>query len=290
MALTILLGVVALTSGNNVLYLIESLLLSGLILSGVLSERTLAALHVEVRRFPTAAGSPSRDQIIVTNKKNYPLFCIEIGDWAKNKLQPAAFIARIGPKGTIVIASKQKFEERGIYSWQGLAVATSYPFGFARKTRIIENPGERVIWPCKIVGQAKTRQSMAMAQGFSGGQEIVDGEVRPYTQDDDSRMIVWSLSLKAKEPMVRIRKSESSEPEVQLDLRGKSGPDFERRVQMAALPFYLQEDQSPAGTLTLIGSDGRRRIHGRNQVLNQLAVVEPETNPSDLPARKRGYR
>src|SRR4051812_25592145 len=81
LALTIALGVVSLASGNNVIYLIESLLLSGLILSGILSERAISGLTVDIIRKPALAGAPNRDLVRVKNRKKHPIFCVEIGEW-----------------------------------------------------------------------------------------------------------------------------------------------------------------------------------------------------------------
>jgi hypothetical protein len=63
--LTIAIGVVALTTANNVFYLMECLLLGGMILSGVVSERTISSVDVTWIRKQATAGVTVRDVLLV---------------------------------------------------------------------------------------------------------------------------------------------------------------------------------------------------------------------------------
>jgi len=274
-ALTIGLGVVALVSGNNVLYLIESLLLCGMIFSGVLSERSVAALEVEVQRVHALAGTQTHDVIRVRNRSKFSLFCIEVGEWRESGFACSAFIPRIEARAEIRILSKMEFHQRGIHRWEGLAIATSYPFGLARKVRILGGPGERLIWPEKT--QANTPM-LAAGEGASGrsGQEFSEGEVRPYTYEDDCRNIVWTLSEKGTGPMVRNRKSKQAQARVVLDLRTEPGADFENEVIRVAQNFHRQQDDQ--GSLIVIDHSGSRTFQGRVAALNQLAIVRAHSN------------
>lgn len=254
LTLAIAMGVVALLSGNNVLYLIESLLLSGLILSGILSERALSAVRIEVRRRPISAASPAEDLVIVTNARKFPVFCLEIGEWKGKRLRPYAYLAKLEPRSRLVLPSWLVLPRRGRHAWEGLAVATSYPFGFARKIRVITEPGERVVWPARP------------------GIEVADGEVRPYAPDDDSRMIVWTLSARGGEPVVRPRRAVVGSGEITLDLRQPPGEEFERLVVDAAQPFHESQDR----VLVLVGANGKRKVHGQAKALTELATVEAE--------------
>jgi uncharacterized protein (DUF58 family) len=273
-ALTIALGVIALVSANNVLYLIESLLLSGLILSGILSERAVSAIRVDVRRAPASAGARSRDQLRVTNTTRAAVFCVEVGEWCEGRFVPLAFLPRLAPLGSSAPPSRQRFERRGKHRWQGLAVATSYPFGFARKIRIFGEPGERLVWPAR-------EEDLARA-GDPGGDprrtpraplEPAEGEIRPFVPEDDSRRIVWTLSAKGTGKHVRVLRSRGGDPEVVLDARGASGEEFERRVREAARPFHGLEPGSRSGKLTVVSSE-RTLAQGRERALDLLALAE----------------
>jgi uncharacterized protein (DUF58 family) len=277
-ALTIALGVIAMGTGNNVIYLIESLLLSGLILSGVLSERGISAIEFDIQRQPAIAGTVSRDRVRARNRRRFTLFAIEIGEWSNGAFVPLAYIPKLGGGAEVIVPSRQHFEHRGSHRWEALAVATSYPFGLARKIRIIHSVGMRLVWPENAHGKRPVRQPSAEGAGARAGSDLADAEVRPWNQDDDSRMIVWTLSAKGSGPVVRVRKSEQPSPDVTLDLRARAGPDdeFERRVRASAQPFYQLGDNIAGGTLTIVREGGeRRRFHGRTQALNQLALAQP---------------
>src|SRR5438128_967468 len=79
---TIGVGLAAINTGNNLLYLVLGLLLSLIILSGVLSEIALRGLEFR-RRLPRRAfaGVPMLVEIEVRNTKRYaPSYSIEVED------------------------------------------------------------------------------------------------------------------------------------------------------------------------------------------------------------------
>jgi uncharacterized protein (DUF58 family) len=275
-ALTIGIGVVALLSGNNVLYLIESLLLSGMIFSGVLSERAISAVNVEILRSPVIAGEPARDRVRITNRRRFPVFCIEVGEWRGRRFERVAFAARIGPRSSVLLPSSAIIADRGLHRWERVAVATRYPFAFARKIRFVEGPGERLVWPGREGGASADRSASSHAAGSRGGDDFAEGEVRPLTPDDDYKGVVWTLSAKGGDTYVRTRKSEQKSPEVRIDLRAAPGVEFEQNVRIAAQPFHRQSngDGSGSGLLIVLDHDGRRVVRGRFQILNWLALTK----------------
>lgn len=280
--LCIAFGVIGLVSGNNVIYLLDSLLLAGMIFSGILSEREVSRARVEVIRGSACAGSITRDRVMVQNTGNAPLFCLEIREWSGRRSIPIAYVPRLGPRERIVVPSRQVIERRGIHRWDGLAVATAFPFGFARKIRLERDPGERVVWPGRLPtgkGTADSRhRSASQAVTARVGEEFTEGEARVMTPDDDCRGIIWTLSARGGPLLVRPRRSGGNEVEVTLDLRGEPGVAFEDALARAAERFHLQgspEDQSMGGGLILIDHRGKRRFHGKVAALNQLALAEP---------------
>jgi uncharacterized protein (DUF58 family) len=273
-ALTIGLGVTAMLAENNVLYLIESLLLSGLILSGILSERTVYAIHVEVRRYPVAANQAAQDTLVVSNKKKFPIFCVEIGEWCDGKLITSAYIPYIGPLARVTTKSKQVYPKRGTQHWDGMAIATSYPLGLARKINVRFNSGKRTVWP-EVIGRNNKARSMSSETAYRIGSTFSDGEIRTKTYEDDSRMIVWPLSAKGTDPVVRVRRNENRSAHLVLDLRTSPGEDFEKAIQVIALPYHLLDANSEESTLQVISAAGRTVIRGKKDILDYLAIVQP---------------
>jgi uncharacterized protein (DUF58 family) len=273
-ALTIGLGVTAMLAEINALYLIESLLLSGLILSGILSERTVHAVHVEIRRNRVSAKLPAQDTVIVVNKKKFPIFCVEIGEWTQGKQKTIAYIPYIGPLSKIAIKSKQAYSMRGLHHWEGIAIATSYPLGLARKINIHINSGKRIVWPELLTHSSKNRTTHPENSARIGS-IFSEGEIRSKTYEDDARMIVWPLSAKGSDPVVRVRRNESRSAHLVLDLRTISGEAFEKAVQVTALPFHKLDLNSEGGVLQVISTSGRTVIRGKREILDYLATVQP---------------
>jgi uncharacterized protein (DUF58 family) len=104
----------------------------------------------------------------------------------------------------------------------------------------------------------------------------MEGEVRPMNHDDDMRSVVWTLSARGEQLMVRMRATERSMTGLMLDLRAEPGAGFERSVsELASLIYAAPAADAESVTLTLVGPGGRRTIHGRSRVLDLLATVQP---------------
>jgi uncharacterized protein (DUF58 family) len=272
-ALTIALGVTALASGNNAIYLIESLLLAGLILSGIQSERQVSAVRIEFIRVQAKAKEPISDWIVVHNEGKRMLFCLEIGEWKNGVFHTLAFFPKIRGNETARTRSSQEIFHRGTYRWDGFAIATSYPFGFARKIKVVRKPGERVVWPTPISLRRKEGPTSVGERGNRNAEiDIVEGEIRKYEWNDDARMIVANQSIRGLGPMVRNRRPVLKEPEIILDLRKDQGEAFENAVRKAASHFYLAENAD----LILLNGQGRKKVIGKQAALTALALVEPE--------------
>ena len=272
-ALTIALGVVALATGNNAIYLIESLLLAGLILSGIQSERQVSAVRVEFIRVQAKAKEPTDDWIVVHNEDKRTLFCLEIGEWKDGEFRSLAFFPKIRGLDTARARSEQEVPRRGTYRWDGFAIATSYPFGFAKKIKVVRKPGERVIWPTPMTIRRKDGNDPIGERGNRNPEiDIVEGEIRKYEWTDDARMIVANQSLRGLGSMVRNRRPVLKEPEIVLDTRKDEGEAFENAVRKTSSHFYLAENAD----LILLNSQGRRRVLGKQAALTALALVEPD--------------
>jgi uncharacterized protein (DUF58 family) len=275
LAMTIAIGVTAITTGNNAIYAIESLLLSGLILSGILSEQVIRSVDVEIKSGSAVAGTSklNTDRIIATNTKNQRLYCIEIGEWSDGSFLPLAWISYLNPHESKILDSKRLYPRRGSYGLNPIGIATRFPFGFARKIRFENQSGQRIVWPSL---QDTTLRSRSNQHGSSHPQN----EVRAMLPDDDYRSIIWTLSDKGAGLVVRANQHETEAPSAILDARGPVGPQFESEVSKAALIFYKLEE-SQGCTLTIINSKKTHTFRGRSSILNQLGLVEAE-----LPANK----
>src|SRR5262245_31807231 len=143
-------GVAAINTGNNLLYLLLGMLLSLIIVSGVLSELSLRQLTV-TRRLPPRAqvGRPHLVEIEVFNhKEKVPSYAIEVEDLRAG--QPAdkrCFFLKISPRSAQVAAYRRTPARRGRDRHVGFRIATRFPFGLFEKSKEIAAEGELVIYP-----------------------------------------------------------------------------------------------------------------------------------------------
>ncbi|MCM2278173.1 MAG: hypothetical protein NDJ89_08865 [Oligoflexia bacterium] len=276
-AFTLGLGFAAIASANNALYLIESLLLSAILLSGVLSEKFVHSVELRILRGQAIAGKRVGDLVELTNRGKTPVFCIEICEWQRGQGMPLAYFPRLDPGETLRLPSLQILPLRGRHSWSSLAVVTRYPFGLARKIRLQGVPSERIVWPSPA-----TPKSAREPQSPRGS----DDRIRPFAPGDDFRSIVWTLSSKEPEPLVRARAGGNPAARPFLDPRGLAEPDLEARISEIAKTLYeTAPEEASAVTLTLLrgaGEDtGTRQVtRGLERSLDALALLKPEPGPA----------
>lgn len=290
--ITIGVGLAALNTGNNLLYLLLGMLLSLILISGLLSHISLRNLRV-VRRLPLRAqvGRDHQVEIEVYNSKpRIPSYAIEVEDLRAG--QPAdkrCFFLKISPASTQVAAYRRKPQRRGLDRHEGFRVATRFPFGLFEKSRELEAPGELIIYPAvdpvRLGRDDRGRDSGANgALGQGGGDEIAG--VRLEREGDDPRDIYWRKSTMSHHRVVRERARELS-PEVvlRLDLtRPANAPDdfaqqFERAIREVASRAVAHVKRGDR--VTVLTSAGQRvradRSTGLDGLLRFLALVEPSS-------------
>src|SRR5262245_63247072 len=208
-------GVAAINTGNNLLYLLLGMLLSLIIVSGVLSELSLRQLTV-VRRLPPRAqvGRAHLVEIEVFNhKQKIPSYAIEVEDLRAG--QPAdkrCFFLKISPRSAQVAAYRRTPARRGRDRHIGFRVATRFPFGLFEKSRELTAEGDLIIYPAVDNILLPTNQGGDKAGGTSslgrgGGDEILS--VRPMREGDDPRDIYWKKSVVLDQLVVRERAREA---------------------------------------------------------------------------------
>lgn len=264
---TIGLGVVAIFSGNNVIYLLESLLLSALILSGILSEFTIARVEVERELAPAEAGKPSHDWLVLKSRSVLPLYCVEILEWTATSEENIGFALYLPARAQLRVRAQQILGERGEHRWRGLVVATSFPFGFARKLRFLRAPGKRIVWP------ARPDDALALAARRSRPRpelEISLGDLEEVGPGDDISRVHWPSSARSSRLLARpVRRIESDE---EIIFRfGRAGAEMEKAISTTA-SLLRRATQS----LLLYQGGEVRRFQGAPASLDALALLPKE--------------
>jgi len=246
-ALTFGVGFAALNTGNNLLYLVLSLMLAFLVLSGVLSESALRGVEVR-RRLPRELYAERDAWIgieIANRQRRVVAYALVVEDrWIDGRRRERAagrcFALRIAPEGSERRSYRLRPERRGELAFAGFVVSTRFPFGLFSKSRAIEAPDHALVYPAvdpvpipRDFGGA--RESGEVVTGPRGaGAEV--GGVREFARGDASRRIAWRASLRSKALWVRAVES-TQQGEVQVRLRTAGRPadsGFERDVRGSA--------------------------------------------------------
>jgi uncharacterized protein (DUF58 family) len=289
-ALTFGVGFAALNTGNNLLYLVLSLMLAFLVLSGVLSESALRGIGLR-RLIPRElhAGSVHLVALEISNaQRRVPAFALVIEDRVRERggvERPAGrvFALRIGAGETERRSYRFRPTQRGPFEFTGFRVSTRFPFGLFAKAMEIEAPEPALAYPAiEIVlapsGFGSPRESGEQVTGPRGAGTDVGG-LRSFASGDPVRRIHWRATLRQRELLVRDVESEH-DAEVELRLRTHAvepGEEFERRVRWVASEAVALLE---AGLCVALRTDHAhvRAARGERQravLLAFLARVEP---------------
>jgi hypothetical protein len=238
LALTVALGVAALVSGNNVLLLLECLLLGGVILSGILSEWTVARVSVHWHPGHAYANEPCRDRFEIESKSPIPLFFIDIGMWRNNlngknqsgipnEFQQHGTVVYLPPRGKTTIYSDYVYPQRGVHNVDNIAVATAYPFGLAKKYRLFNTSKtsikSRLIWPSRRSGYSNNsptipRRTQAKKPISMMSQHNPSDVLREWHVEADHRQYAWLKTDIHGNPAVRLPENENQSFILIIDL------------------------------------------------------------------------
>lgn len=236
----IAIGLAAMNTGNNLLYLLLGSMLGFIAVSGWLSEQAIRALRIE-RRLARAVtvGQELRIGYDVTNHKDrLPSMAIEIVD---GDLPGRAFLAHVGPRSTGHARSLNTFARRGVYPLRTVTLSTAFPFGLFRKERDLDVPGEIVVWPrtdrpvpAPSPPGGRVPRSGAGVAGAHGLRGEYRG-LRAYRPGDDPRDIHWRSSARLRDPVLREYERDGAETLwICLDLSCAPGDAAEVAVEAAA--------------------------------------------------------
>ena len=291
-------GVAAIPTGNNLLFLLLGSMLGFISVSGWLSEQTIQRLEIE-RRVPrgVTAGKPFRIGYRIRNhKRRMPSHAVEIREaqlGAPAASSRPAWLSTLEGAGVTSVRAEHVVAKRGIYLLEELTLATSFPFGLFRKERDLRLPGMLVVWPRtdRVLREVRApgrpqRRSGSLAGGTSGSR----GEfrnLREYRAGDDPRDVHWRSTARLGQPLVREFERERADA-LWICLDQKRRDDIDERaeeeaVEMAAsLARAALERSQPVGLAT--GETVVEEGHGPAQLDRILDVLARVRFERDAPA------
>lgn len=274
MASTLFLGVAAVNTGNNLLFLIVSAMLGFMAVSGILGWLNIRGLSVSVL-LPDElyAGLPTLVSVRIENKKKLlPSFLIT----AAVSGHSTSFIM-LDPgqpqTGSLLIA----FKKRGLQSVQKALISSPFPVNFFVRFNVIPAGGSFTVFPAPRAsaghlpgGKPDAGQASASSvKGYEG--ELA--KISDYQGGESLKLIHWRLSAKHEVFKVKELTATADEPVV-LDLDLVPGSNLDERLGYCTfLVNRLVKGGRPVG-LKLgerVIAPASSRLH-RLKLLGELAV------------------
>jgi uncharacterized protein (DUF58 family) len=234
------LGVAAIATGNNLLFLLLGALLGFIALSGWMSEQVLRDLAVS-RQLPRGmiAGEAARITYTLENRKRrMPSFALELGEQGEST---RAFVAVVEPMGTCRARAALRLPRRGVYHLEGLTLSTSFPFGLFTKERDIPLAGSLVVWPRtdrdvrERWGRGRFQRPDGAARRHAAGTRGEFRSLRDYRPGDDPRDVHWRSSARRSTPVIREYERDTGESVwIGVDLRAPDDAAGDVVVEIAA--------------------------------------------------------
>jgi uncharacterized protein (DUF58 family) len=296
-------GFAAMNTGNNLLFFGWGLVLSGIVISGILSESTLQAATVT----PTApdelrAGTKSVVACAVRNERRLPGFGVELslvfhrartGD-ASEVRTGQAFELRLSPGEHKAVLVPFLPRARGALRLASLRVATAAPFGFFTKERIVVGDSfgaALVVFPERVdtraLAQALWARIGEQPAGMAGsGDELFS--LRPFRTGDDPRRIAWRVTAKTGRMVLREHEATRSR-EIVVDVVVAGAVDADAVEDAIATAGSLVEDLLHDGHSVGVRAPGLRVRPSRSPrqrlaCLQGLALVDVDAGDAAVDA------
>ncbi len=233
LVITVGVGLAALNTGNNLLYLVLGFLLSIIVLSGVLSERIIRDLHVK-RILPEGVFAqesfPLRYQV---TRHRGRAFAVRIAE-GSDTLPGWAWIPTIEAGRPVVARTDSIATVRGPLKLQEVQVSTFFPFGLFEKSRRVELSDVLVVWPKRSPARESPVSDVGSVVGETGHQRQRDGSgdilgLRELGENEDARGVHW-------------KKSASSSKLLKVEREREERRQFTLRVTEHILSQTLEQD------------------------------------------------
>jgi uncharacterized protein (DUF58 family) len=284
------LGVAAINTGNNLLYLLVSALLALIVVSGILSEQSMRGLDLTgVAPDEIYAGQPALLGVTIANRKRwFTSYSVTVELLAPEARALASasrfiFIRRIEAGLERLATWEETLPHRGRHRLTGVRITTRFPFGLFVKAGRPALTDDVVVFPAVHPVSAESLRRLgesgdASARRRGRGNDLYN--LRGYRSGDDPRFIHWRSSAKAEGLMVRELEADTSQnTRLVLVGRGRRGAEALERGLSEAASLAVALIRARAG-VELAGPDcavplGHGRAHLR-RILTALALYDAE--------------
>lgn len=277
------LGFGAINTGTNLLYLLVCMLLGVIVVSGILSERSLRGLRfTAVVPDDVFAGRPAPLCARVVNRKRWTTsYSITVEALGRDGAGARVYLPRLAPGEERLVTWETTFPARGPHPFPSMRTSTKFPFGLFVKAGHVPVRAEVLVFPSVSPLTAELKRAVggvapAGVRRRGRGHDLYN--LRDYRPGDDPRLIHWRSSAKTGTLTVR-----ELEAETAMDTRlilGGDGADadaVERGLSRAA--SFVVHLMRAGAAVELIGPGvfvalGRGLAHQR-RLLTALALWKP---------------
>jgi uncharacterized protein (DUF58 family) len=296
--LAFLIGLAATNTGTNLLYLIFSLMIAFLLVSGYISKRALRKITAQ-RALPRhiIAGEPIDVRLTLANgKRLFGSYGLQATDRLRDMTVAGhGYFLHVPPGEKTSVTYPCVFHRRGVYPFHDLLISTTYPFGFVRRSIVVSAERTAIVYPqilpwdqiaLEVPRDLGERESPRKGAGIS-----LYG-IREQHPSEGTRGIHWKKTAQTDRLMKReFEAEERRNVTLVLDNGLVDAKDanereaFERAVVLAASVAHhlLEADQQ----VELVTRSGRVPPNGgpaqRYRILRALALVQPVPLTGRLP-------
>lgn len=299
----LLVGLGAVVSANNLLFLIVAAMLSTLLVSGFVSRLCLAGLELDfqVPEHVSARRAVPGKLFVHNQKWLMPSFSIRlegIRDPASPTLRSDVYFPLIAGGAALEETVEVRFPARGVYRQNSFAFSTSFPFGFLEKSARVTLRRDMVVYP-----------SIDPQPGFEDLLFGISGEIethyrglgrdfyriRPYEWLESARHVDWKASAHVGSLQVReFARDQEQTVELFLDRDIPSHLDewFEYALECCAFLVWRLSTQGASIHFRSNGYDCRQPEDGDiYTILKYLALVYPQGgNAPEAPLDDTSYK
>jgi len=286
---TLAVGLAAINTGNNLLYIILGALLSFVVASGILSNSTLKKLRF-ARVIPgrVFAKTPVLYGISVRNRKKYaPTYLVTVSDEPVAERPGFFTVVHAGEAASTVMEAV--FPRRGRYAMEELTVTTAFPFGLFTKGMTVDPDDEVLVLP-RIRDDVRFPDELRAVSGDESRSASGMGEepwnIIEFASGDNPRHIHWKSTAKRDEIMKKefMAQTERMITVRLVDIESGDNQLEERIEQAATLADHFIRRGHPMGLWLpdrLIPP--KRGVSQCILILEALALLEPNGETS-IPA------
>ena len=211
---TLLVALAALNTGNNLLFLILSCLVSVILMSGILSSISLAgvALHIGLPEHIFAGQTVRANVEVINGKLTLPSFALRVeavvpkNSSAAALLETPVFFAYIPREQSMKQSVPVTFLKRGLHVQDTFRIVTRFPFGFLQKSRRVALKSEALVYP-SVESDSQLSEIFPGIEGSIESYHKGRGQdlhtLREYVPTDSASHVHWKASARAGSLMVR---------------------------------------------------------------------------------------